>query len=180
MITMTTGLINRLWKRHPRKNKKVHLYITYLFILNFCIYLINILLVLNCYAIILVLFLSFVLSDTVLRSISFFFNFLILFCIQRISTTNFPYHFTYCYSIFFLIFTVLEYEQVYLSNLPCCECYEKSYMHRDVITHIVVTKLVLFFLFPSKKYLIIKYEDKLFCFVVVGHILYLLPVVTVT
>ncbi|KAK2587483.1 hypothetical protein KPH14_003187 [Odynerus spinipes] len=35
---------------------------------------------------------------------------------------------------------VLEYEQVYLDNLPCCECYEKSYMHRDVITHIVVTK----------------------------------------
>lgn len=39
-------------------------------------------------------------------------------------------------------FTVLEYEQVYIDNLPCCECYEKSYMHRDVITHIVVTKLV--------------------------------------
>ncbi|XP_054013712.1 peptidylprolyl isomerase domain and WD repeat-containing protein 1 [Hylaeus anthracinus] len=35
---------------------------------------------------------------------------------------------------------VLEYEQVYLDNLPCCECYEKSYMHRDVITHILVTK----------------------------------------
>nr|XP_034189826.1 peptidylprolyl isomerase domain and WD repeat-containing protein 1 isoform X2 [Osmia lignaria] len=35
---------------------------------------------------------------------------------------------------------VLEYEQVYTDNLPCCECYEKSYMHRDVITHIVVTK----------------------------------------
>lgn len=37
---------------------------------------------------------------------------------------------------------VLEYEQVYMDNLPCCECYEKSYMHRDVITHILVTKLV--------------------------------------
>ncbi|XP_066601838.1 peptidylprolyl isomerase domain and WD repeat-containing protein 1 isoform X2 [Prorops nasuta] len=35
---------------------------------------------------------------------------------------------------------VLEYEQVYIDNLPCCECYEKSYMHRDVITHILVTK----------------------------------------
>ncbi|KAK0090875.1 hypothetical protein PV325_000041 [Microctonus aethiopoides] len=35
---------------------------------------------------------------------------------------------------------VLEYEQVYIDNLPSCECYEKSYMHRDVITHIVVTK----------------------------------------
>lgn len=36
----------------------------------------------------------------------------------------------------------MEYEQVYIDNLPCCECYEKSYMHRDVITHILVTKLV--------------------------------------
>ncbi|XP_011499182.1 PREDICTED: peptidylprolyl isomerase domain and WD repeat-containing protein 1 isoform X2 [Ceratosolen solmsi marchali] len=35
---------------------------------------------------------------------------------------------------------VLEYEKVYLNNLPSCECYEKSYMHRDIITHIVVTK----------------------------------------
>ncbi|XP_011311435.1 peptidylprolyl isomerase domain and WD repeat-containing protein 1 [Fopius arisanus] len=35
---------------------------------------------------------------------------------------------------------VLEYEKVYVDNLPCCECYEKSYMHRDVISHIVVTK----------------------------------------
>lgn len=44
-------------------------------------------------------------------------------------------------------FTVLEYEQVYVDNLPCCECYEKSYMHRDVITHIVVTKLILIFIY---------------------------------
>lgn len=35
---------------------------------------------------------------------------------------------------------VLEYEQLHLKNLPNIECYEKSYMHRDVITHIVVTK----------------------------------------
>ncbi|XP_034947140.1 peptidylprolyl isomerase domain and WD repeat-containing protein 1 [Chelonus insularis] len=34
----------------------------------------------------------------------------------------------------------LEYEQVYIDNLPSCECYEKSYMHTDVITHIVITK----------------------------------------
>lgn len=27
-----------------------------------------------------------------------------------------------------------------MENLPNSECYEKSYMHRDVITHIVVTK----------------------------------------
>lgn len=52
-------------------------------------------------------------------------------------------------------FAVLEYEQAYIDNLPVCECYEKSYMHRDVITHIVVTKLVSswteFLLFLMKK-----------------------------
>lgn len=40
----------------------------------------------------------------------------------------------------FFCITVLVYEKVYLNNLPSCECYEKSYMHRDVISHIVVTK----------------------------------------
>ena len=35
--------------------------------------------------------------------------------------------------------SVLEFEQVYLDNLPSSESYEKSYMHRDFITHIVVT-----------------------------------------
>ncbi|XP_058820144.1 peptidylprolyl isomerase domain and WD repeat-containing protein 1 [Topomyia yanbarensis] len=35
---------------------------------------------------------------------------------------------------------VLEYEKLYLSNLPSTECYEKSFMHRDTITHLVVTK----------------------------------------
>lgn len=34
----------------------------------------------------------------------------------------------------------LRFEQIYLENLPNAECYEKSYMHRDVITHLVVTK----------------------------------------
>ncbi|CAD5114916.1 DgyrCDS3950 [Dimorphilus gyrociliatus] len=34
----------------------------------------------------------------------------------------------------------LQFEKVYLDNLPACEMYEKSYMHRDVITHVVVTK----------------------------------------
>lgn len=36
--------------------------------------------------------------------------------------------------------SVLHYEKLYLENLPNTECYEKSYMHRDNITHIVVTK----------------------------------------
>ncbi|XP_070563802.1 peptidylprolyl isomerase domain and WD repeat-containing protein 1-like [Ptychodera flava] len=35
---------------------------------------------------------------------------------------------------------VLEYEHVYLNNLPSAETYERSYMHRDVITHVAVTK----------------------------------------
>ncbi|KAK6630988.1 Peptidylprolyl isomerase domain and WD repeat containing protein 1 [Polyplax serrata] len=35
---------------------------------------------------------------------------------------------------------VLEHEHLFLNNLPSCESYEKSYMHRDVITHVVCTK----------------------------------------
>lgn len=35
---------------------------------------------------------------------------------------------------------VLEYEKIYLSNLPSAEMYERSYMHRDVITHVACTK----------------------------------------
>lgn len=35
---------------------------------------------------------------------------------------------------------VLPYEKIYLENLPNAESYEKSYMHRDVITHLVSTK----------------------------------------
>ncbi|ODM89522.1 Peptidylprolyl isomerase domain and WD repeat-containing protein 1 [Orchesella cincta] len=35
---------------------------------------------------------------------------------------------------------VLPLEDVYLSNLPCAEYYEKSYMHRDVIAFVVVSK----------------------------------------
>ncbi|XP_015779408.1 PREDICTED: peptidylprolyl isomerase domain and WD repeat-containing protein 1-like [Acropora digitifera] len=34
---------------------------------------------------------------------------------------------------------VLEFEKVYLRNLPSAESYEKSFMHRDVVTHILVT-----------------------------------------
>ncbi|XP_059486508.1 peptidylprolyl isomerase domain and WD repeat-containing protein 1 [Neocloeon triangulifer] len=34
----------------------------------------------------------------------------------------------------------LRYQQLYLDNLPCAEAYEKSYMHRDVVTHVAVTK----------------------------------------
>lgn len=34
---------------------------------------------------------------------------------------------------------VVPHEKIYLDNLPNSECYEKSYMHRDVITHLVVS-----------------------------------------
>lgn len=35
---------------------------------------------------------------------------------------------------------ILEHEKLYLENLPCAESYEKSYMHRDAVTHCVATK----------------------------------------
>uniref|UniRef100_A0A8C1KRW6 peptidylprolyl isomerase n=1 Tax=Cyprinus carpio TaxID=7962 RepID=A0A8C1KRW6_CYPCA len=35
---------------------------------------------------------------------------------------------------------VLEFERLYLDNLPSASMYERSYMHRDVITHIVCSK----------------------------------------
>lgn len=35
---------------------------------------------------------------------------------------------------------VLEFESLYLENLPSSVTYERSYMHRDVVTHILVTK----------------------------------------
>jgi peptidylprolyl isomerase domain and WD repeat-containing protein 1 len=38
--------------------------------------------------------------------------------------------------------TDLKHELLYLENLPNAESYERSYMHRDVITHIVATKYV--------------------------------------
>lgn len=38
------------------------------------------------------------------------------------------------------LFPVLKHEHLYLENLPTCDTYEKSYMHRDVITHVIITK----------------------------------------
>ncbi|XP_071952019.1 peptidylprolyl isomerase domain and WD repeat-containing protein 1-like [Antedon mediterranea] len=35
---------------------------------------------------------------------------------------------------------VLEFQDVYLQNLPCAEGYEQSFMHRDVVTHVAVSK----------------------------------------
>lgn len=34
----------------------------------------------------------------------------------------------------------LQREQIYIDNLPSCEAYERSYMHRDVISHLQMTK----------------------------------------
>lgn len=35
---------------------------------------------------------------------------------------------------------VMKQEDVYLRDLPACEVYEKSYMHRGTVTHVHVTK----------------------------------------
>ncbi|NWH54899.1 PPWD1 protein, partial [Fregata magnificens] len=43
---------------------------------------------------------------------------------------------------------VLEFEHVYLENLPCASMYERSYMHRDVITHVACTKSIYLPAFP--------------------------------
>ena len=40
----------------------------------------------------------------------------------------------------YIVFLVLEFEKVYLGNIPSAESYEKSFMHRDLISHIVVTE----------------------------------------
>ena len=39
-----------------------------------------------------------------------------------------------------ILFLELEFEQTYLKSLPSAESYEKSYMHRDLITHVDVAK----------------------------------------
>jgi len=39
-----------------------------------------------------------------------------------------------------LLFSVLEFQHLYMANLPSSESYEKSYMHRDVVRFVVVTK----------------------------------------
>ena len=43
----------------------------------------------------------------------------------------------------------LEYENVYLDNLPNSNSYEKSYMHRDIVTHIAVSKVTEFIITGS-------------------------------
>ncbi|XP_033218966.1 peptidylprolyl isomerase domain and WD repeat-containing protein 1 [Belonocnema kinseyi] len=44
---------------------------------------------------------------------------------------------------------VLEYESVYVDNLPSSETYEKSFMHKDVVTHILVTNRTNFLITAS-------------------------------
>lgn len=36
--------------------------------------------------------------------------------------------------------TELKFEKLYLEKLPKAELYERSYMHREVVTHVLVTK----------------------------------------
>ena len=38
------------------------------------------------------------------------------------------------------MFVALEFQQSYLDDMPSSDRYEKSYMHRDDVTHIAVTK----------------------------------------
>lgn len=38
------------------------------------------------------------------------------------------------------VIAVLPHEQIYLSRLPTADMYEKSYMHRDTLNFIAVTK----------------------------------------
>lgn len=45
-----------------------------------------------------------------------------------------------CFNKLNVFILVLEFEKLYLENLPDAECYEKSYMHRDVVSHVVCTK----------------------------------------
>jgi len=49
-------------------------------------------------------------------------------------------HIFTCFIHSLLFFSVLAYEKVYLDNIPSAESYEQSYMHRDVISHVLVTK----------------------------------------
>ena len=37
---------------------------------------------------------------------------------------------------------VLEFEQQYLEAIPSAQMYERSYMHRDTVTHVVVGRWV--------------------------------------
>ncbi len=49
-----------------------------------------------------------------------------------------------CYNYFcefILFFIVLEFEDLYVSNLPVGDMYEVSYMHRDVVTHVLVAPI---------------------------------------
>lgn len=48
-------------------------------------------------------------------------------------------YFLYIQLILHFYLVVLQHEKLYLDNLPSASSYEKSYMHRDVITHVVAT-----------------------------------------
>jgi peptidylprolyl isomerase domain and WD repeat-containing protein 1 len=43
----------------------------------------------------------------------------------------------------------LKFEKLYLDHLPSAELYEKSFMHRDVVTHVLVAKKTEFIITAS-------------------------------
>ena len=44
----------------------------------------------------------------------------------------------------------LLFEESYLTNIPSAEMYERSYMHRDIVTHVVVAAETQFIITASK------------------------------
>jgi hypothetical protein len=45
-----------------------------------------------------------------------------------------------CSMLIYNDFAALAYEKLYLEHLPTADMYEKSYMHRDVLNQVAVTK----------------------------------------
>ena len=41
-----------------------------------------------------------------------------------------------------LCFAVLQFEKMYLENIPSAAMYERSFMHRDVVTQVLVTRFI--------------------------------------
>ena len=52
------------------------------------------------------------------------------------------HHLNHLWFLIFVSNSELDFEQTYLKNLPSAESYEKSFMHRDIVTHVQVTKYV--------------------------------------
>ena len=44
---------------------------------------------------------------------------------------------------------MVEHEATFLESLPCALMYERSYMHRDTVTHVAVARTAEFFMTAS-------------------------------